>query len=133
MGPSIHRAEGTMMRVQSMVAEIGQDVRFALRQLRRARAFTAVSLVTLTLGIGATTAIFTVLNTVVLQPLPFPNAGRLIDVATQWQGGAERRHVQSHRRRRARARSRRERDRELLHGSRTAAGPGARVPERRRC
>ncbi len=64
-----------------------QDVRFTLRQLRRDRVFTLVAVLTLGLGIGATTTLFTVLDAVVLRPLPFPDSERLIDIATTFQGG----------------------------------------------
>lgn len=57
-----------------------QDVRYALRQLRKNPGPTAVALVTLALGIGISTAMFGVLNAVLLQPLPFPEPGRLIRV-----------------------------------------------------
>ena len=64
-----------------------QDVRFTFRQLRRDRVFTHVAVLTLGLGIGATTTLFTVLDAVVLRPLPFPHSERLVDIATTWQGG----------------------------------------------
>src|SRR5262249_39106902 len=54
------------------------DVRFALRLLRRTPVFTATAVVTLALGIGATTAIFSVVHAVLLAPLPFPNGARLV-------------------------------------------------------
>lgn len=62
------------------VEELLADVRYALRQLRRAPAFAAAAMVTLALGIGANTAVFSVVNAVVLRPLPFPDSDRLVSV-----------------------------------------------------
>jgi hypothetical protein len=59
-----------------------QDVRHAFRQLRKARWFTASAALTLALGIGASTAIFAVLDAVVLRPLPFAQPDRLMSVAS---------------------------------------------------
>ena len=57
-----------------------QDVRFALRLLWRRRAFTSLAIATTALGIGAATSIFGVVNGVLLRPLPYPDAGRLVAV-----------------------------------------------------
>ena len=56
------------------------DVRYAVRVLARRPAYTAVILVTLAIGIGATTAVFSAIDTVLLRPLPFPDSARLVTV-----------------------------------------------------
>ena len=62
----------------------------AVRSLARARGFTALVVLTLALGIGATTAMFSVVDAVLLTPLPFPHADRLVEVWTYYQEGASR-------------------------------------------
>ena len=61
-----------------------QDLRYAVRSLRRQPSFALTAILTLALGIGATTAIFSVVNAVILRPLPFPEAHRIVAIQNFW-------------------------------------------------
>jgi predicted permease len=63
-----------------------QDVRFSLRMLRKAPGFTAVVVLTIALGIGATTAIFTVVDATLLHPLPYPDSDQLVRIVDELEG-----------------------------------------------
>lgn len=67
-----------LTRIATAVEQFVQDLKYALRQMRHARAFTAVAVVTLGLGLGATTAMFTVIESVLLKPLPIAEPDRVV-------------------------------------------------------
>jgi putative ABC transport system permease protein len=83
---NIGRKRDREMRLTQWIDELRDDARFAVRQLLRAPGFALVATVTLALGIGATTAIFSVVHAVVLRPLPFPEPDRVVSVGEEFEG-----------------------------------------------
>ena len=75
------------MNANSWLQSASQDLRYAVRSLRAAPGFTAVALITLALGIAATTAIFSTVNAALLRPLPYVRSTELIDVRTRYVDG----------------------------------------------
>jgi len=69
-----------------MFEELWQDLRFVVRMLRKSPGFTAVIVLTMALGIGATTAIFGVVDATLLHPLPYPNPEKLVSIQANFSG-----------------------------------------------
>ena len=83
---AIGEGRNRQMQRTQYLAELGQDLGFTIRQLRKNPGFAAVAILTLAIGIGGTTAIFSTLYAVVLQPLPIREPHRLFLVGEKYQG-----------------------------------------------
>ncbi len=71
---------------ENAIAPLSSDLRYAARQLRNSPAFAAVAVLTLALGIGASTAIFSAVNPILFEPLPYPHAARIQMISDVFEG-----------------------------------------------
>src|SRR3954465_6753550 len=83
-GVEQHKEECRDERGTAAFDGLCQDLRFAFRSLRRNRVFAIVAVISLAPGIGAATAVFSVVHAVLLRPLPYPNPERLVRVWNSW-------------------------------------------------
>ncbi len=80
---ALHQDRGYDVRGGGLMETIWQDVRYAVRLLRQRPGFSAIAILTLALGIGASTAIFSVIDAALLHPLPYPHPEQLVSVGVR--------------------------------------------------
>src|SRR5690242_5386637 len=77
-----HHAEQSLPLVENLLF----DLRFALRMLQKSPGFSLIAIATIALGIGATTAIYSVIDATLLHPLPYPHPGELVRIEADFSG-----------------------------------------------
>ena len=85
--PTVVREQVRASGWEHVVTEFFTDLRYGLRRLGRNPGFAALSILTLALGIGASTAIFSAVNPILFRPLPYPDAGRIVAISDKGTGG----------------------------------------------
>src|SRR5580700_1150035 len=86
-GPEQVKEECRDARGTRWLQDLWQDAAYALRTLRQKPGFATVSVLTLALGIGASTAIFSAVNPILFEPLPYPHASRILMISGTFRGG----------------------------------------------
>ena len=84
---TLAKEETRSMDIVGWLETSAQDARFGLRTLRKSPGFAAVTILTLALGIGANTALFSALEALTFRPLPYPNVYRVMHLYARWPGG----------------------------------------------
>jgi len=75
-----------LRRASAWLRDLAADLRHTVRILRKHRGFAATVILTAALGIGATSGVFSIVNAVLLRPLPYPERDRLVVAMTSWRG-----------------------------------------------